>query len=75
MERWRIRKEESTAIVLATTQLLVRSLLEPTLNRRYNTNDRGYVYGHLFFVQEIRTINARIYMCSVVCHRLRMVQG
>ena len=40
MERWRIRKEEATAAVLATTQCLVRSLLEPTLNRRYKTNDR-----------------------------------
>ena len=56
MERWRIRKEEATSTFLATTQRLVRSLLEPTLNRRYKTNDRmiGYfriqtdVYGNLF---------------------------
>ena len=38
MERWRIRREEATATFLATTQCLVRSLLEPTLNRRYKTN-------------------------------------
>ena len=44
MERWRIRKEEATATVLATTQRLVRSLLEPTLNRRYKTNDRMLRY-------------------------------
>ena len=44
MERWRIRKEEATATVLATTQGLVRSLLEPTLNRRYKTNDRMLLY-------------------------------
>ena len=44
MERWRIRKEEATAIVLATTQRLVISLLEPTLNRRYKTNDRMLQY-------------------------------
>ena len=44
MERWRIRKEEATATVLATTQSLVRSLLEPTLNRRYKTNDKMLRY-------------------------------
>ena len=44
MERWRIRKEEATATVLAATQRLVRSLLEPTLNRRYKTNDRMLRY-------------------------------
>ena len=33
-ERWIIRKEEATSTVLATTQRLVRSLLEPTLNRK-----------------------------------------
>ena len=44
MKRWRIRKEEATATVLATTQRLVRSLLEPTLNRRYKTNDRMLRY-------------------------------
>ena len=40
MERLRIRKEEATATLLATTQRLFGSLLEPTLNRRYRTNDR-----------------------------------
>ena len=44
MERWRIRKEEATATVLATTQRLIRSLIEPTLNRRYKTNDRMLRY-------------------------------
>ena len=44
MERWRIRNEESTSTVLATTQRLIRSLLEPTLNRIYNTNDRMLQY-------------------------------
>ena len=44
MERWIIRKEESTATVLATTQRLVISLFEPTLNRRYKTNDRMLRY-------------------------------
>ena len=44
MERWRIRNEESTANILATTQRLVRSLLEPTLTRRYKTNDRMLRY-------------------------------
>ena len=44
MERWRIRKEKATPTVLATTQRLVRSLLEPTLNRRYKTNDRMLRY-------------------------------
>ena len=44
MERWRIRNEEATATVLATTQRLVRSILEPTLNRRYKTNDRMLRY-------------------------------
>lgn len=44
VERWGIRKEEATATILATTQRLVRSLLEPTLNRRYNTNDRMLRY-------------------------------
>ena len=44
MERWRIRKEEATATVLATTHPLVRSLLEPTLNKRYKTNDRMLKY-------------------------------
>ena len=44
MERWRIRKEEATTTVLAPTQRLVRSLLEPTLNRRYKTNDRMLRY-------------------------------
>ena len=37
-------EEEATATVLATTQRLVRSLLEPTLNRRYKTNDRMLLY-------------------------------
>ena len=44
MERWRIRKEEATATVLATTQRLVISLLEPTLNSKYKTNDRMLRY-------------------------------
>ena len=44
MERWRIRKEEATANVLATTQSLVKSLLEPTLYRIYKTNDRMLQY-------------------------------
>ena len=44
MERRRIRKKEATATVLATTQRLVISLLEPTLNRRYKTNDRILQY-------------------------------
>ena len=44
MEMWIIRKEEATTTVLATTQRLVRSLLEPTLNRRYKTNDRMLRY-------------------------------
>ena len=44
MERWLISKEEATATVLATTQRLVRSLLEPTLNRKYKTNDRMQRY-------------------------------
>ena len=44
VERWGIRKEEATATILATTQRLVRSLLESTLNRRYNTNDRMLRY-------------------------------
>ena len=43
-ERWVIRKEEATTTVLATTQRLVRLLLEPTLNRRYKTNDRMLLY-------------------------------
>ena len=44
MERWRIRKEESTATVLAITQHLFGSLLKPTLNRRYKTNYRMLRY-------------------------------
>ena len=44
MDRWRIRKEEATATVLATTQRLFKSILEPTLNRRYKTNDRMLQY-------------------------------
>ena len=44
MERWRIRKEESTATVLATTHRLIISLLETKLNRRYKTNDRMLRY-------------------------------
>ena len=44
MERWIIRKEEATAAVLVATQRLEGSLLEPTLNRRYKTNDRMLRY-------------------------------
>ena len=44
MERWGIRKEETKSTILATNQKLVRSLLEPTLDRRYNTNDRMLWY-------------------------------
>ena len=44
MERWQIRKEEATANVLVATHCLVRSLLEPTLNMRYKTNDRMVQY-------------------------------
>ena len=39
MERWGISKEGATATVLETTQRLVISILESTLNRRYKTND------------------------------------
>ena len=44
MERWQIRKGEATATFLATTQRLVRSLLEPTINRICKTNDRMIRY-------------------------------
>ena len=44
MERWLIRKDKSTDTVLETTHRLVRYLLEPTLNSRYNTNDRMIRY-------------------------------
>ena len=44
MGRWHIRKEEATATFLATTQRLVIFLLEPTLNRRYTTNNRMLQY-------------------------------
>ena len=40
VDRWGIRKEEATATILATTQRLARSLLEPALHKRYNHNNR-----------------------------------
>ena len=72
MERWRIRKEEATATVLATTQLLVRSLFEPTLNRRYNTNDRMLRYFRIqtdmfmdtYFVSNKLGPSMRGYTCA-----------
>ena len=71
-ERWQIRKEEATANVLATTQRLIRSLLEPTLNRRYKTNDRILRYFRIqtdmfmdtYFVSRKLGPSMRGYTCA-----------
>ena len=81
MERWRIRKEEATATVLATTQRLVRSLLEPTLNRRYKTNDRILRYFRIqtdmfmdtYFSSKKLGPSMRGYTCAQLFNGLRMV--
>ena len=72
MERWRIRKEEATATVLATTQRLVRLLLEPTLNRRYKANDRMLRYFRIqtdmfmdtYFASNKLGLSMRGYTCA-----------
>ena len=70
-ERSRIRKEEATSTVLATTQPLVRSLLEPKLNMRYKTNDRmlryfrihTYMFMDTYFASEKLGPSMRGFTC------------
>ena len=44
MDRWAITKEMEKSTILATTQRLVRSLIEPSLNKHFSTNDRMLRY-------------------------------
>ena len=46
-ERWGISKEMARSTILATTQRLIRSLLEPSLNKRFATNDRMLRYDRI----------------------------
>ena len=74
MGRWQIRKEEATATFLATTQRLVIFLLEPTLNRRYTTNNRMLQYFRIqtdmfmdsYFVSKKLGPSMRGFTCALV---------
>ena len=44
MNRWGMSKLTAKATLLATTQRLIRSLAEPSLNKRSNTNDKMIRY-------------------------------
>ena len=47
MDRWSISKEMAKSTILATTQRLIRSLIEPSLNKRFSTNDRMLRYDRI----------------------------
>ena len=47
MDRWSISKEMAKSTILATTQRLIRSLIEPSLNKRFSTNDRMLRYDRV----------------------------
>ena len=47
MDRWSITKEMAKSTILATTQRLIRSLIEPSLNKRFCTNDRMLRYDRI----------------------------
>ena len=72
MNRWGMSKIIAKATILATTQRLVRSLAEPSLNKRYNTNDRMLRYYRIrcnlfmdtFFALKELGPSIRGYTCS-----------
>ena len=47
VRKWGISEDMARSTLLATTQRLVRSLLEPSLNKRFNTNDKMLRYHRI----------------------------